>query len=127
MSPATRQNLEKIHKWAGLIVWPFLLLQAITGALIVDNEATSQAFDRQMFVSELRHGEADTAAAVRALPRLAAGEAYGALADMQGCARVYFAIKALGAPKPIEPVSAAMPATIPMSPAGSANDEIPFL
>lgn len=53
--------------------------------------------------------------------------AHGALADMQGCARVYFAIKALGAPKPIEPVSAAMPATIPMSPAGSANDEIPFL
>ena len=53
--------------------------------------------------------------------------AHGALADMQGCARVYFAIKALGAPKPVEPVSAAMPATIPMSPAGSANDEIPFL
>lgn len=79
MSPATRQNLEKIHKWAGLIVWPFLLLQAITGVLIVDNEATSQAFDRQMFVSELRHGEADAAAAVRALPRLAPGETYGAV------------------------------------------------
>lgn len=53
--------------------------------------------------------------------------AHGALADMQGCARVYFAIKAMGAPKSVEPVSAAMPATIPMSPAGSANDEIPFL
>ena len=53
--------------------------------------------------------------------------AHGALADMRACARVYFAIKALGAPKPVEPVSAAMPATIPTSPAGSANDEIPFL
>ena len=53
--------------------------------------------------------------------------AHGALADMRACARVYFAIKAMGAPKPVEPVSAAMPATIPTSPAGSANDEIPFL
>jgi len=53
--------------------------------------------------------------------------AHGALADMRACARVYFALKAIGTPKPAEPVSAAMPATIPMSPAGSANDEIPFL
>lgn len=79
MSPTTRQNLEKIHKWAGLVVWPFLLFQAITGALIVDNEATSQFFDSQMFVSELRAGEADSAAALRALPRLDAGETYGAV------------------------------------------------
>lgn len=77
--PVKRNWIDTIHKWAGLIVWPFLVLQAITGALIVDNERTSQFFDSQMFVATPRTGEIDPAVVDQALPKLRPGEAYASV------------------------------------------------
>lgn len=41
----SRQLLDKIHKWLGLFGLFFLLIQAVTGVLIVNGARTQQWLD----------------------------------------------------------------------------------
>jgi uncharacterized iron-regulated membrane protein len=44
--------IDTVHKWIGLLALVFLLLQALTGALIVDNERTMQWIDGDTYMLE---------------------------------------------------------------------------
>ncbi len=80
MSAALRAVADRIHKWTALVLMLFFVLQAVTGAIIVNNERTMQLLDPAMYVAQPRTAsEADLAGVLAALPALAPDKLYASV------------------------------------------------